>query len=68
MDEATSALDNETELKIMSAIIKEFPFVAKVIVAHRLSTLSSCDKILELDNGKLVKIWSNKEFKTHFQV
>lgn len=54
-DEATSALDNETE----SAVIKEINSISKnitiLMVAHRLSTLSGCDVIYKIVNGKVEK-------------
>ncbi len=55
LDEATSALDNETEEKLMQ-IIDAFRGKKTIIaVAHRLSTLKNCDKIITLENGKIVK-------------
>lgn len=51
LDEATSALDSETENSVMNAINGLSADMTIVIVAHRLSTLSVCDKILELGNG-----------------
>lgn len=55
LDEATSALDNETEGKLMQ-IIDTFRDKKTIIaVAHRLSTLKNCDKIINLENGKIVK-------------
>lgn len=53
LDEATSALDDLTEKKVMQKI-KEFnPNLTIIICAHRLSTLSFCDRILKVDNGKV---------------
>ena len=56
LDEATSALDKLTEEKIMNNIynLKDQPTV--FIIAHRLSTLKGCDKIVELENGKIKRI------------
>lgn len=52
-DEATSALDNETEVAVMEAINQLDKNLTVFIVAHRLTTLKSCDLILEIDNGKI---------------
>lgn len=54
LDEATSALDNDTEAKIMDEIYKIGNNKTLIIVAHRLSTIKKCDRILRLYNGKLV--------------
>ena len=53
-DEATSALDNETQANIQKAIENLKEDYTIVIIAHRLSTIKNCDKILILDNGKIV--------------
>lgn len=50
-DEATSALDNITEQAVMDAIDNIEKDTTILIVAHRLTTLSSCDLIVELENG-----------------
>lgn len=55
-DEATSALDGVTEKIIMEAI-EDFKGKRTIIlIAHRLKTLVSCDRIICLDNGKLVDV------------
>jgi ABC-type bacteriocin/lantibiotic exporter with double-glycine peptidase domain len=57
-DEATSALDTETERSVMSAVDQLDNNITILIIAHRLSTLSSCDQVHELTQGKvkIVKI------------
>ena len=55
LDEATSALDNETERKIMDEIYKIGKNKTMIIVAHRLSTLDRCTRIVKLDKGKIVE-------------
>lgn len=52
-DEATSALDNETEKAVMEAIDNIGPEVTVLIIAHRLSTLRQCNRIVELQNGQI---------------
>lgn len=54
LDEATSALDTETENIIKSNIEKLKGKYMMVIVAHRLSTIKSVDKIYLLDKGKII--------------
>ncbi len=53
LDEATSALDNETERKISDALMSLHGKLTTVVVAHRLSTVRSCDRILYLDRGQV---------------
>ena len=50
-DEATSALDNVTQKKIMEAV--NGLGCTRIIVAHRLSTIEHCDKIIVMDKGRI---------------
>jgi len=51
LDEATSALDTATEAAVMDAVDGLSPDLTMVIIAHRLSTLRRCDRIIRLDQG-----------------
>jgi len=53
MDEATSALDNETESEIVEEIRRLKGLKTLVVIAHRLSTLRHCDRILRLTDGRI---------------
>ena len=53
LDEATSALDHFTEAKVMNSIESLSKELTTIIIAHRLSTLRSCDRIIKLDGGKI---------------
>ena len=53
-DEATSALDNLTEAEVMGAIDALPGEKTVLIIAHRLSTVKRCDRIIVLDKGRLV--------------
>lgn len=53
LDEATSALDSKTETELMKSINSLRGDKTMIIIAHRLSTLDSCDRIYKLDNGAL---------------
>jgi len=57
-DEATSALDNETENYVMSSIDNLDKDLTIIIVAHRLSTLKQCDKIIKIENGQIIETGS----------
>ena len=56
LDEATSALDNETEKRIMNEIYKVGSNKTMIIIAHRISTLDKCNRIIELKDGKISQI------------
>jgi subfamily B ATP-binding cassette protein HlyB/CyaB len=60
-DEATSALDYESEKIIQNNIGKIKSNRTMFIVAHRLSTVKHCDKIVVMDKGKIVEIGSHNE-------
>lgn len=53
-DEATSSLDDETEAAVMQAIDSLSRSLTLVVIAHRLSTLERCDRIIKLDNGQVL--------------
>ncbi len=53
LDEATSALDNETERRISDALRTLHGQLTMIVIAHRLSTVRSCDRILYLDDGRV---------------
>ena len=60
-DEATSALDNETEQVVMDAIEGLDKELTILIIAHRLTTLKGCDKIVKLGKNNVIDILSYKE-------
>ena len=60
-DEATSALDNETEREVMEAIKNLGGEITILIIAHRLTTLKDCDKVVKLDNNHVLSIGSYQE-------
>ncbi|TGK51940.1 ABC transporter ATP-binding protein [Leptospira kanakyensis] len=53
-DEATSALDNETEKAVMESIDGLGKELTILMIAHRLSTVENCDKIVRMDSGRVV--------------
>ncbi len=55
LDEATSALDNESEIQIQKVIENLKGKVTVLAIAHRLSTVINSDKLLVLDNGKIIE-------------
>ena len=55
LDEATSALDTMSERKLQDSLKKFDPNMTVIMVAHRLNSIRSCDRILVLDKGVLVE-------------
>ena len=58
-DEATSALDNHTQAIVTKSLDKLK--ATRIIVAHRLSTIRNCDRIIVMDSGKVVETGSFEE-------
>lgn len=61
LDEATSALDTETEKNVMSSVMKLSKSITIIIVAHRISTVMNCDKIIEIEDGRIKRIFTPEE-------
>lgn len=61
LDEATSSIDTETEVLIQSAIKTVLENRTSFIVAHRLSTIRSADRILVIRNGRITESGTHKE-------
>ena len=55
LDEATSALDSESERLVQDALERLMAGRTAIVVAHRLSTVASLDRIVVLDHGKIVE-------------
>ncbi len=61
MDDSTSAVDTATDASIRKAMAEYIPEVTKIIIAQRISSVEHADKILVLDDGKIVDMGSHEE-------
>ncbi len=64
-DEATSSLDYESERSIQQAMHNISGTRTTIIIAHRLSTVREADKIVVLDQGKIVEVGNHNELLNH---
>ena len=55
LDEATASVDQKTEMLIQSLIDNFFQNKTLIIIAHRIETVKKCDKIIVMENGKIVE-------------
>ena len=62
LDEATSAIDNNTESTLMDSIESISNNKIIILVAHRLSTIKKCDKVIEINNGVIKRIGTPELF------
>lgn len=61
LDEATSSVDTRTEKKIQDAMVRLMKNRTSLIIAHRLSTIRDSDKIVVMDNGRVVETGNHEE-------
>ena len=61
-DEATSALDLDTEKKIIKNLFDNDTKITFIMIAHRLSSLKNCDRIIKIDKGRIVENMSSYKF------
>ena len=65
LDEATASIDTETEVKIQNALKVLLKGRTSFMVAHRLSTIRSADKIIVLDHGEIKEMGNHEQLMEH---
>ena len=65
LDEATSALDGETEQSITDKLLKLRSSTTLIVIAHRLSTVMNADRVIYLEDGKLLAQGSFEEVRNN---
>jgi ATP-binding cassette subfamily B protein len=61
LDEATSALDSESERQVQVALERLMEARTSLVIAHRLATVQSVDRIVVLDQGRIVGAGSHEQ-------
>lgn len=61
LDEPTSAMDSFNEEEITKALSNLFVWKTVIIIAHRLQTVKDADRIVYIENGKIIEDWTHQE-------
>lgn len=65
LDEATASIDPETESALHKVIKEEFRDCTVMMIAHRLSSVLDCDRVLVMEDGKASKM-NNKRYIMYY--
>jgi ATP-binding cassette, subfamily B, bacterial len=65
LDEATSALDAENEIAVQAALEKLMHHRTTLVIAHRLATVLSADRILVMDEGRIIEVGTHATLVAH---
>ncbi len=61
LDEATSNVDTQTEVAIQAAMLQLMKGRTSIVIAHRLSTIQGADKIIVIDDGRIIETGTHRE-------
>lgn len=68
LDDSVSAVDTKTETSILKTLKEDFKDKTIIMIAHRVSTIDTMDKIILMDDGKIVAIGTNDELYANVQM
>jgi ATP-binding cassette subfamily B protein len=61
LDDSTSSVDTETEFEIQKALRKRIHDKTTIIIAHRITSIQDCDRIIVLDKGRVIESGTHEE-------
>ena len=61
LDDSTSSVDTETEFEIQKALRNRIHNKTTIIIAHRITSIQDCDRIIVLDKGKVIESGTHEE-------
>ena len=64
LDDCTSSVDTETEYEIQKALRKRVHNKTSIVIAHRITSIQDCDRIIVLDKGKVIESGTHDELIT----
>ena len=68
LDDSTRAVDTKTDALIRRAFAEEIPDTTKIIIAQRIASVESADKIIVMDNGKIMACGNHNELLENSQI
>lgn len=68
LDDSTSAVDTATDAKIRKGFREYIPEVTKIIIAQRISSVENADKVIVMDNGKIIDFDTPKNLLKHNKI
>ena len=68
LDDSTSAVDTKTDALIRKAFKEEIPNTTKIIIAQRISSIEDADKIIILDEGRIVDFGTHEELMKNSEI
>ena len=68
LDDSTSAVDTRTDYLIRKAFREELPGMTKLIISQRISSIQDADRIIVMDDGRIVNIGTHDELLQTSQI